>query len=150
MRRHADASHPEPAGILHGRRGIPVFDAISGAPMPRFFKADRLTRQSEFAAVRDRGVSARGGCLLVALLPGVRRRLGLAVSSRVGPAVVRNRVKRVVREFFRCHPDSFPVGDCVVIPRQGAGALANEELRNQLARALARLSEELSAKGRTA
>ena len=116
--------------------------------MARFSRADRLTRPSEFAAVRSRGIAARAGTILVAVLPGERRHLGLAVSSGVGNAVVRNRLKRVIREFFRCHPETFPAGDCVVIPGREAGRCTNGELREQLARALVRLSERLAIAGR--
>jgi ribonuclease P protein component len=44
-------------------------------------------------------------------------RLGLAVTRKTGGAVVRNRVKRVVREFFRLNQKRLPQGyDIVVVP----------------------------------
>jgi len=47
-------------------------------------------------------------------------RLGLAVSKRVGNAVVRNHVKRRIREAFRLKKETFPFGcDLVVYPRKG-------------------------------
>lgn len=64
-----------------------------------------------------------------------RSRLGITVSRRVGNAVVRNRVKRRVRECFRLALRSMlPAGTgMVVIARPGAGALdtptINAELR---------------------
>ena len=46
-------------------------------------------------------------------------RLGLAVTRKTGCAVVRNRVKRVVREFFRLHQAYLPQGhDIVVVPKR--------------------------------
>ena len=46
-------------------------------------------------------------------------RLGLAVTRKTGCAVVRNRVKRVVREFFRLHQMGLPSGrDIVVVPKR--------------------------------
>ncbi|MGX9364938.1 ribonuclease P protein component [Desulfoplanes sp. PS50] len=52
-------------------------------------------------------------------------RLGLAVSKKVGNSVQRNRIKRVVREFFRLHQDRIPSGiDYVVIPKRNVRAFA--------------------------
>jgi len=47
-------------------------------------------------------------------------RLGLAVSKKIGDSVRRNRVKRVLREFFRLHQHSISIpGDIVVVPKRG-------------------------------
>lgn len=44
-------------------------------------------------------------------------RMGLAVTKKTGNAVHRNRVKRVLREFFRLHQMELPGGvDIVVVP----------------------------------
>ena len=46
-------------------------------------------------------------------------RLGMAVTRKTGPAVQRNRIKRVLREFFRLHQAQLPSGvDLVVVPRR--------------------------------
>jgi ribonuclease P protein component len=48
-------------------------------------------------------------------------RLGIVVTRKLGNAVQRNRVKRLVRECFRLSPGLLPDGvDCVVIARDGA------------------------------
>lgn len=48
-------------------------------------------------------------------------RLGLAVSKKVGNAVVRNRWKRRIREAFRLQQHELPIGlEIVVRPRKGA------------------------------
>lgn len=72
-----------------------------------------------------------------------RGRIGLTVSRRVGGAVVRNRVKRRLREWFRASgARAAGALDWVVIARPRAGTLGSEALRAELdglcVRALAR------------
>ena len=100
-------------------------------------------RADEFCAVKERGSSARSGPIAVAVLIGGRRRLGIAVSRRVGGAVQRNRIKRVIREYFRLNSKVFPSGDCVVIPGGGAAELSNAQIRDRLNRALELLEQRL-------
>ncbi len=46
-------------------------------------------------------------------------RLGLTVSRKKGPAVVRNRIKRVLRSFFRINQENFQVrADINIIPKR--------------------------------
>ena len=66
---------------------------------------------------------------------GARPRLGLTVSRKVGGAVVRNRVKRRVREWFRGSRGCLRGGiDLVVIGRSGAAGLSSRDTKGALCR----------------
>jgi len=61
-------------------------------------------------------------------------RLGMAVSRKVSPeAVVRNRIKRQIRESFRLHRARLPAADLVVVARPAAAGLGGAALRAELA-----------------
>ena len=67
-------------------------------------------------------------------------RLGITVSRRVGPAVVRSRVKRRIREWFRRSPARELEGkDLVVIARPGAGQVNQAVIAQDLDDAVQRL-----------
>ncbi len=60
-------------------------------------------------------------------------RLGLTVSRRVGGAVVRNRVKRRIREWFRAQHEQLTAPlDLVVIARRSAGSLDASSIAAEL------------------
>ena len=79
----------------------------------------RLLRTAEFQAVyAAKGRAADGRLVVYARASGLEEtRLGLSVGLRVGGSVVRNRVKRLLREAFRLNRAAFPAGyDIVIVP----------------------------------
>ncbi len=74
-----------------------------------FPRTDRLTRKSEYACVFKHGEKWVGRHFICYVVrpSETGSKLGLAVSRKVGSAVVRNRVKRYLREFYRRHRAAF-------------------------------------------
>ena len=75
-----------------------------------------------------------------------RSRLGVTVSRRIGNAVIRNRVKRRVREIFRgrIRDTLNPGTSLVVIARAGAGSLATTSIADELVTGARNLSARTS------
>ena len=88
--------------------------------MPRdlhFPRSRRLTRTVEFERVRKEGGVARGQFLSLGVLTlkaGETVRAGFVTSRRVGGAVVRNRIRRRLREIFRRHQHDIIGGAWIV------------------------------------
>lgn len=115
-----------------------------------FAAADRLHRSAEFLRLQRIGVRFQSPHFV--LYAGrlehepERARLGVTVSRRIGNAVVRNRVKRRVRECFRkAIRAGLPAGtSIVVIARGGAGALESAAIGDELAMAARNLSGRIA------
>jgi ribonuclease P protein component len=108
----------------------------------RFGKAARVLRRREFLAVQQRGERLFAGKLVVLALDagGKGPRIGITVPGKVANAVIRNRIKRQVREAFRAVSADLPPVDLVVIARSGAEAVGMDGARAALAAARDRLA----------
>lgn len=110
----------------------------------------RLRKSRDFRRVQGRGQKFRQPDLLLLFLPGrtARSRVGLTVSKKVGNAVVRNQVKRWLREGLRheyAHLNG--VWDVVVIAHPSAAQADAAGLRAQLAFALPRIRQQKKKPG---
>ena len=92
----------------------------------KFPRQERLTRKRDYEWMYQHGTKwvGREFVCFVARREGQGRKIGIAVSRKVGKAVVRNRVKRRIREVYRNHRTT--IGDdvsVVVVARVGAAKL---------------------------
>lgn len=109
--------------------------------MTRISKEMRLRRRPEFVVVQAEGQKLHGRHLLGIARkrsdPALSGRLGLTVTKKVGNAVVRNRIKRMLREWMRLH-GWVPAGwDLVVVAKESAARqLHPEDFATDLTRIL--------------
>jgi ribonuclease P protein component len=123
-------------------------------------KRRRLSRSAEFERVYRQGRSKGNRYLVLYAFPRAEEtvpthpadreagpRLGLSVSRRVGGAVERNRVKRVLREAFWAEAERLPdTADYVVVARPDARELAEREGTHGMRGALSELVSGLGGR----
>jgi ribonuclease P protein component len=101
-----------------------------------FPRARRLTRAAEFERVRKEGKVWKGGLITLAVAPArsseLITRAGIIASRKVGPAVVRNRARRRVRDIQRRHQHEIKSGIWLVtIISSRAGRAGYRELEDE-------------------
>jgi ribonuclease P protein component len=120
-------------------------------------KRRRLSRSAEFERVYRQGRSKANRYLVLYAFPREEEqpeggadgpRLGVSVSRRVGGAVDRTKVKRLLREAFWAESERLPHGsDYVVVARPDSRELAERDGMSGVRTALAELVDAMSGGG---
>jgi ribonuclease P protein component len=97
----------------------------------------RLKKNAEFRAVYKRGKSFSNNLLVVYLYINKKsiNRLGVSVSKKVGKSVVRNRIKRLIKESVRLNSSCIKVEngyDLVFIARKASSGKSYVEINNSV------------------
>jgi ribonuclease P protein component len=107
---------------------------IKVKPLHSFPKDERLLCRSEFLQANKDGRKISGRHFIVIRRPHSSSisRIGLTASRKVGGSVVRNHIKRLVRECYRLNKGWFHSADYSVIARKSAADLDLEGVCNEL------------------
>lgn len=128
-------------GIEGGNRA----SAPPGHPGFCFGKENRLLRRSDYRKLAKEGRRIHGRLFIAVILPGNSggTRLGITVTRRTGTAVIRNRIKRVCREYFRKHRHHLKGRwDLNLIAKKQAADATNRELIDSLEMVFRRVQED--------
>ena len=83
----------------------------------------KLKKRAEFMSVRKNGISNRSKFFIINFqyIPNSENFLGITVSKKVGKAVIRNYLKRIIRSIIRKNINLIPNGLLFeIIPKKGA------------------------------
>lgn len=94
-----------------------------------------IKKNPEYKKVYSKGRSVAGYSMVLYYLPvkPEEKKFGFSVGKKVGKAVVRNRVKRVLKELCRLNQHWFKEGyDYILIPRKGFKDRSFQQLKDDL------------------
>ena len=107
-----------------------------------FTSAHRIRKRSEYQRVYENGRRASSkSFVLFSIANGLGRpRLGMTVTKRCGGAVERNRIKRLLREWFRASIQDLPPVDLVINAREGAHRMTLDQVSREMSGGIRRLA----------
>ena len=98
-------------------------------------KKVRLLKRAQFLTLSRQGKRVYTDCFIAIVLKGTvqNNRIGITISKKVGNAVERNRIKRIIREYFRHKKENISgPNDINIIARRGLTTLSNRQIIEKL------------------
>jgi ribonuclease P protein component len=109
---------------------------LSGSVFP---KDERLRKRPEFLQFNAGASKMHTPHFLLLWKETAGTRVGFTVSKKVGNSVIRNSIKRRLREFYRQNKSLFILADINIVAKKGAEVLDFHHVSTELAAALGRL-----------
>lgn len=109
-----------------------------------FPKVERIVHRREYEELGKHGTKlhTKNFIIIWAVAGEGETRIGITASRKVGSAVCRNRVKRLVREYYRLHKDMFEGAFFNIIARKGAAMLDYPDLCREFDAMLPRIVKQ--------
>ena len=98
-------------------------------------KESRLLKRGQFLKLSKQGKRVYTNSFIAIVLEGTAQesRIGITISKKVGNAVERNRIKRIIREYFRHNREKISTRkDFNIIARKGLTSLSNRGIIEKL------------------
>jgi len=112
-----------------------------------FSRKLRLLSPTDYKFVFDKPVRSSDKILTILVRKNdrIQARLGLAIAKKsVRTAVQRNRIKRIIREYFRSHKEKITCADYVVLVRHGIDQMDNSTIEQSIAKQFNYLRKKLA------
>jgi ribonuclease P protein component len=109
-----------------------------------FGKHERICKRSDYLTIYEQGVRSysKHFTIIACRNQEGNSRLGITVTKKVGSAVQRNRIKRLLREFFRLNKSRLLSSqDIVIIAKKDAYALTYQDVCRELETLLTKKSD---------
>ena len=116
---------------MEGKKGA----AVSPQGFPRRY---RLGANRNYRYVYRKGKSYPSRSLVLVYLKGKELRIGFSVSSKVGNAVARNRIRRILREDVRRMRGRLKCGKYILVARTSIVHVPHMEITQEVRSLLAR------------
>jgi len=91
-----------------------------------------IKKNDAFREVIEKGKNWRGRLIKVFYMESDKNAVGFSVPKKIGNAVLRNRIKRLMREVYRKHRDELPQFHMVWIARENWDSIGFQHLEKEL------------------